>query len=49
VGFNNNTGKAKGKRRAIPIQVWTGPEGSRKLRIPDLEQSPHEGGTGRFC
>jgi hypothetical protein len=23
------------KRKAIPLQAWTGPEGSRRLRIPD--------------
>ena len=27
--------KAKGK--AIPLQAWTGPEGSRKLRLPDFK------------
>jgi hypothetical protein len=28
-------GKAKGK--AIPLQAWTGPEGSRRLKIPDFK------------
>jgi len=27
-----NPGKGKGK--AIPLQAWTGPEGSRRLRFP---------------
>ena len=27
--------KVKGK--AIPLQAWTGPEGSRKLRLPDFK------------
>ena len=27
--------KAKGK--AIPLQAWTGPEGSRRLRLPDFK------------
>ena len=27
----------KGKGKAIPLQAWTGPEGSRRLRLPDLE------------
>jgi hypothetical protein len=27
--------KIKGK--AIPLQTWTGPEVSRKLRLPDLK------------
>jgi hypothetical protein len=26
----------KGKGKAIPLQVWTGPEGSRRLRLPDF-------------
>jgi len=29
-------GKGKGKDKAIPLQAWTGPEGSRKLRLPDF-------------
>ena len=29
--YNN---KKKGK--AVPLQDWTGPEGSRKLRLPDF-------------
>jgi hypothetical protein len=28
-------GKVKGK--ATPLQAWTGPEGSRKLRLPDFK------------
>jgi hypothetical protein len=32
------------KRKTIPVQVWTGPQGSRKLRLPDFKQSAHEGG-----
>jgi hypothetical protein len=24
----------KGKGKAIPLQSWTGPEGSRKLKLP---------------
>jgi Sec7-like guanine-nucleotide exchange factor len=23
-------------RKALPLQTWTGPEGSRRLRLPDL-------------
>jgi len=29
--------KGKGKGKAIPLQAWTGPEGSRRLRLPDLK------------
>jgi hypothetical protein len=25
----------KGKGKAVPLQAWSGPEGSRKLRFPD--------------
>jgi hypothetical protein len=27
----------KGKGKAIPLQAWTGPEGSRRLRFPDFQ------------
>jgi len=27
--------KCKGK--AIPLQAWTGPEGSKRLRLPDFK------------
>jgi hypothetical protein len=27
----------KGKGKAIPLQAWTGPEDSRKLRLPDFK------------
>jgi hypothetical protein len=27
----------KGKGKAIPLQAWTGPEGSRSLRFQDLK------------
>jgi len=29
--------KFKGKGKAIPFQAWTGPEGSRRLRLPDFK------------
>jgi hypothetical protein len=25
------------KGRAVPLQAWTGPEGSRRLRLPDFK------------
>jgi len=25
------------KGKTIPLQAWTGPEGSRRLRLPDFE------------
>jgi hypothetical protein len=27
----------KGKSKAIPLQAWTGPESSRRLRLPDFK------------
>jgi hypothetical protein len=27
----------QGKGKAIPLQAWTGPEGSRSLRLPDFK------------
>jgi hypothetical protein len=27
---------SKGKGKSIPLQAWTGPEGSRSLRFPDF-------------
>jgi len=34
--------KVKGK--AIPLEVWNGPEGSRKLRFPDFMTTAQDGG-----
>jgi hypothetical protein len=30
-------GKVKSKGKAIPLQAWTGPEGSRRLRLADFK------------
>jgi hypothetical protein len=33
------------KEKPIPVQSWTGPEGSMRLMLPDFtRQSAHEGG-----
>jgi len=29
--------QGKGKGKAIPLQAWTGPESSRRLRVPDFK------------
>jgi hypothetical protein len=34
--------KVKGK--AVPLQAWSGPEGSRKLRFPDYMTTAQDGG-----
>ena len=36
------TGKGKGK--AVLLQAWSGPEGSRKLRFPDYITTAQDGG-----
>jgi len=35
MSFNHIKGKGMGK--AIPLQASTGPEGSRRLKLPDLK------------
>jgi len=32
------------KGKEVPLQAWSGPEGSRKLRFPDFMTMGHEGG-----
>jgi hypothetical protein len=34
----------KGKGKAVPLQAWSGPESSRKLRFPDFMTSAQESG-----
>jgi len=34
----------EGKGKAVPLQAWSGPEGSRKLRFPDYMTTAQEGG-----
>ena len=36
--------KSNIKAKAIPLQTWTCPEVSRRLRLLDFRQSAHEGG-----
>jgi hypothetical protein len=44
----------KGKGKAVPLQAWSGPEGSRKLRFPDFVTTAQDDGrlsvlrTGRL-
>jgi hypothetical protein len=44
--FSNATGHyaIDKQQKAIPVHVWTGPEGSRRLRPPISRQSTHKGG-----
>ena len=32
------------KGKAVPLQAWSGPEGSRKLRFPDFMTTAQDGG-----
>ena len=32
------------KGKSVPLQAWSGPEGSRKLRFPDFMTTAHKGG-----
>ena len=32
--------------KAVPLQAWSGPEGSRKLRFPDFMTTAQDGGMG---
>ena len=34
----------KGKGKTVPLQAWSGPEGSRKLRFPDFMTTAQDGG-----
>ena len=48
------TNHRKGKDKAVQLQAWSGPEGSRKLRFPDFVTTAQDGGrlsalrTGRL-
>jgi hypothetical protein len=33
----------RGKGKAVPLQTWSGPEGSRKLRFPDYMTTVQDG------
>jgi hypothetical protein len=38
-----------GKGKAVPLQAWSGPEGSRKLRFPDYVTTAQDGGKVRVA
>ena len=37
-------GKGKDRGKAVPLQAWIGPEGSRKLRFLDFVTMAQDGG-----
>ena len=42
--LHESNGITKKKGKAFPLQTWSGPEGSRKLRYPDFMTTEHDGG-----
>ena len=36
--------KENSKGKAVPLQSWSGPEGTRKLRFPDFMTTAQDGG-----
>jgi hypothetical protein len=48
--MNNSEGSRElcymetGKVKAVPLQAWSGPEDSRKLRFPDYMTTAQDGG-----
>jgi len=32
------------KKKTVPLQAWSGPEGSWKLKFPDFMTMPQDGG-----
>jgi len=38
------TDKTNKTRKAVPLQAWSGPGGSRKLRFPDFMTTAQDGG-----
>jgi len=43
-GSGAHPASCKGKGKAVPLQTWIGPEGSRKLRFPDFVTTAQNGG-----
>ena len=43
-GFIRITQNYIEKGKAVPLQAWSGPEGSRKLRFPDFMTTAQDGG-----
>jgi hypothetical protein len=40
----NDRSMVKGKGKAVPLQAWSRPQGSRKLRFPDFMTTAQDGG-----
>ena len=50
--YATRSSRILGKGKSVPLQSWSGPEGSRKLWFPDFMTTAQEGGkfvsTGRL-
>jgi hypothetical protein len=42
--LEGNIHSNKNRGKAVPLQAWSGPEGSRKLRFPDFMTTAQDGG-----
>jgi len=42
--LNHCATACRGKGKSVPLQAWSGPEGSRKLRLPDFMATAQDGG-----
>jgi len=42
--YNDNNNNNNNKGKAVPLQAWSGTEGSRKLRFPDFMTTAQDGG-----
>jgi len=40
----NDSEREKAQVKSVPLQAWTGPEGSRQLRFPDFMTTAQDGG-----
>jgi len=36
-GSNGGSSSSSSSGKAVPLQTWTGPEGSSRLRLPDFK------------
>jgi len=41
---HTNFVESKSEGKAVPLQAWSGPEGSRRLRFPDFMTATQDGG-----
>jgi hypothetical protein len=42
-GVGQRVPGSSGKGKAVPLQAWSGPEGSRKFRFPDFMTTEQDG------